>query len=187
MIETAGDRGRGNCPVHGLPSQIRDPIDFLHRFHLAEREVCAILDRLAGQAAVDDREVERAAAFLARELPSHILDEEEDLFPLMRLRCEAEDEIERILGRLHCDHRHADFDTPGIVTLLTGSRADPSVNDRDRMRRYANHARRHLILENAIVLPFARLRLSKADLLALSLRMAKRRDHEPFPEHMDAG
>ena len=50
-----------------------------------------------------------------------------------------------------------------------------SPDERERVVAYVGHTRNHLIFENAIILPFARLRLTDSDLHTLSLRMRQRR------------
>jgi hemerythrin-like domain-containing protein len=57
---------------------------------------------------------------------------------------------------------------------------------RTRLARFAGHARRHLILENAIILPFARLRLTRHDLETLRLRMMQRRGLDRLMETVHA-
>jgi hemerythrin-like domain-containing protein len=47
------------------------------------------------------------------------------------------------------------------------------------MMDFAHHARRHLILENAVILPIARARLTEADLNAMKRHMLERRSLKP--------
>jgi len=176
MQQSDYTRGRAGI-THIDPALLSSPIDYLHAVHLCEREVCAVLERIAerGQALQD--EIEAASAFLSDELPAHLEDEERDLFPLLRLRCDVEDEIDRLLEKLEDDHRHADFDTPRVVHILRSTKPEMTPDARDELHRFADHARRHLILENAILIPFARLRLTEADLDVLRASMRQRRGH----------
>lgn len=137
-----------------------------------------MLDRIAADGEPDRGAAVHAAGFLADELSLHFADEEEDLFPLLRQRCQPEDDIERTLARLISDHRHSDADTPVLVTLLRGVAegvATLTPEDRVSVTRYAAHSRRHLIVENAIVLPLARARLTGRDLDRMRLGMLRRR------------
>lgn len=157
------------------PGLLAAPIDYLHAVHLRKREACAMLDRVADLGRVSDTDAKAIMSFLSDELPLHLEDEEADLFPLLQARCSEEDEIDRLLEKLSTDHRHADFDTPQITAILQGATPEIEPTSCGALRRYADHARRHLILENAILLPFARLRLNARDLSRLRAGMARRR------------
>jgi len=163
------------------------PIDYLHAVHLREREICAVLDRIADLGHAEESEATSVISFLSDELPAHLEDEETDLFPLLCERCTEEDEIGRLLGKLRRDHRHADFDTPRITAILRNATSGIRPAACRTLRRYADHARRHLILENAILLPFARLRLTKRDLMVLRTAMSRRRgiDFPPGAPHAE--
>jgi hemerythrin-like domain-containing protein len=69
-------------------------------------------------------------------------------------------------------------ETPDLVRLLrlvAEGEATLSPEDRALLTRYASHSRRHLVLENAIVLPLARARLTRRDLDRMRLAMLHRR------------
>lgn len=161
------------------------PLEFIHENHLREREICASIDQIAQGDVVSVRVVKDVLSFLTKELPLHLMDEEEDLFPLLKRRCAPEDDIGKIIARLHRDHAHADEDTPEIVALLESLVEKPRLlegTETGALAAYASHARRHLILENAIILPFARLRLTERDLETLTIRMCQRRDIKSLRE-----
>lgn len=180
---------RGDCQSPTDLTLLENPLEFIHEEHLRERQICARIDALAGAEAADLATAAGVAAFLRDELPLHLEDEEQDLFPLLLRRCAPEDEIGKAIERLTSDHRHADKDTPRVIAdvecLETGD-CQLSPEMRARLVRFAAHARRHLILENAIVLPFARLRLTRGDLQTLRLRMMQRRGLDPVTETPDA-
>ena len=150
-----------------------NPLDFLAEDHLAEREICALMDGVAASAAPDGDICERITVFLKYQLPAHLEDEEQDLFPMLRRRCDPEDEIDKALNKVQNDHLHADDDTPVVIALL----AEPGIDTAGRavLADYARNARRHLIFENAIILPLARLRLRTSDLNRMRRNMLKRR------------
>lgn len=163
-------------------SLLKNPLDFIYQENLREREISAQLNVLAMSDTPDAEVAAVVLDYLRIELPLHLEDEEEDLFPLLLRRCEPEDEIGKAVHRLTADHRHADEDMPRLtadLTLLGSSGGKLSEDMRTRMASYASHARRHLIFENAIILPFARLRLTKLDLETLRLRMTQRRGLDP--------
>lgn len=155
---------------------ISDPLDFIADVHRNEREICAVLDRLATGSATPTHDVNDALTFLQTDLPLHLRDEEEDLFPTLRVRCEPEDEIESVIHRLHADHAHAADDTPMIIDILkTAEPTDFTTLQRQHLANYATQARRHLTVENAIILPIARVRLTDADHDRIRTRMVARR------------
>lgn len=154
------------------------PLDMLYEDHMLEREICALIDRLATSQSADQGAALLACHFLRCQLPAHMHSEEADLFPLLRARCEDEDEIDRALDRLESDHRAIEAALPGVVRVLdrVGLGAQSlSVAQCQGLLDYTATARRHLIFENAIVLPLARARLSEADLLSLSRRFVEHR------------
>ena len=184
---TGLSRGDGLGPT--AMSLLHKPLEFIHEDHLREREICARMDQIAQGSTVSASAINDVIHFLTRELPVHLMDEEQDLFPLLRRRCLPEDDIGKIIARLFRDHGHANEDTPGIVKLLEGLVETPrTLEDAESgaLATYASHARRHLILENAIILPFARLRLTGADLEILCIRMCQRRGINHLQESDDA-
>lgn len=160
--------------------QLAAPLDYIFADHFRLRTLCAMLDRIAGDRSVDRQLVAAALRFLRDEFGVHVHDEEEDLFPLLRRRTEPEDGIERTLAGLCEEHTADREDARAIVEGLariegSGSRRRPTDRFRKLLRRFAANERRHLIVENAIVLPLARARLTPEDLGSLGRRMAARR------------
>jgi hemerythrin-like domain-containing protein len=156
------------------PRLLGNPIDFIAEDHMRERAICAMIDKIAAAEQPDRDDCDHVLAFLREELPLHLADEDEDLFPMMRARCEPDDEIDIIIDRLQSDHGHALTDTPDVVALLRRGSELPD-DGRARLTDFATHSRRHIIVENAIILPIARARLSKDDLDIMRLHMLKRR------------
>lgn len=157
---------------------IQNPLDYLASAHSAERDTCALLELLARADGPMPEEANRALSFLVGVYHTHMLDEEEDLFPLLRQRCEAEYEICRILRLLEGDHHHPKADREPIISILEEFKAQHGpipADHRDKIVEFADHSRRHLKLENAIILPIARTRLTKTDLAGLRERMIQRR------------
>lgn len=189
MTGPVQDLKRGECRFPTNPELLRDPLGFIQEDHLRERQICAWLDILADAERPDVDAGFCILEFLRVELPLHLEDEEQDLFPLLRRRCDAEDDIGRAIARLATDHCHAGEDTPLVIhdlERLVSAGGEFTGGMRARFRSYASHARRHLILENAIILPFARLRLTASDLETLRLRMMQRRGIERLEDVRDA-
>uniref|UniRef100_B0SVA6 Hemerythrin-like domain-containing protein n=1 Tax=Caulobacter sp. (strain K31) TaxID=366602 RepID=B0SVA6_CAUSK len=163
-------------PLHLLA----EPIEWFFAEHYRHRQACKMIEEIAAAMVFDGPRVAALIEFLDHDLPLHVIDEEEDFFPLLRRRCEAGDDVERVLGMLSAEHR-ADVVQAGAVrdhlqACLEHQRA-PGLDpvQRKAMIAFAAQERRHLGLENAIVLPIARLRLTPEDLTVLGRRLAARR------------
>jgi hypothetical protein len=173
---------------HGSPSDpapLGNPLDFIQEDHLREREICNLIVRIAEAEQPDPDDISVVASFFSHELPPHLADEEQGLIHLLARRCRPEDEIGPLIARLDADRREAREEMAGLLALLNGAGADGFAfgdDNRARLRRYAARARRQLILEYAIILPFARLRLTAADLDALRRDMLARRGLDQLME-----
>lgn len=116
----------------------------------------------------------------------HIRDETEHLFPLLSQRCTEEDAIDTAINRIRADQCEAMILLPDLRALLVDcldTGAAPNADQRALLTRFAAHVRRHLVAENAILLPIARARLSRSDLRSLSRHMRTRRGFPTRREH----
>ncbi len=171
--------GRPRETLDPLPAALlRRPLDYLMADHHRQRVLCRLADELAAMARPDAELMETVGAFVSRDMAIHVIDEEQDLFPLLRRRAVPEDAIDAILGRLAAEHASGGILAARLgqalgEAALTGRLLDRST--RLDLKELARSEREHLALENAIVMPLARLRLTAGDLRALSLRMAARR------------
>lgn len=160
------------------------PLDFFFAEHFRHRQLCALIDQLSAATFFDPGPIAEVIDFLRFEAPIHIIDEEEDLFPLLRRRCLAEDDVEGVLGVLSAEHKADGVLGRAVRTYLErclDSRAAPGANldGRRDLAAFATQERRHLALENAVVLPIARQRLTAEDLTGLARRLAARRGMAP--------
>ncbi|WP_165814659.1 hemerythrin domain-containing protein [Labrenzia sp. 011] len=158
---------------------LENPLDFLAEDHAREREVCALIDRLAAGAAVDDGERRMLLAFLNEQLPHHLADEDIDLFPLMRQRCTPDEDIDRVIRQLLAGHGATRSDAPAIADLIEAKESGQAAFSwkmQVRMTEFARHARQDMIVETAIILPLARAHLTGHDLATLKTRMLQRRN-----------
>lgn len=180
-------RGNGEKPTSlGL---LANPLDFLSEDHLRERQICAVIDGLASADALDRQAATTVLRFLNEELNVHLRDEMEDLFPLLVRRCTEEDAIEDAIDRIRADQDEAMRLLPEVRAMLAGCLdrgADLTAKERAVLSRFAGHVRRHLVAENAILLPIARARLTRADLRTLSKHMRTRRGLPELAETTDA-
>ena len=161
-------------------SLFEKPVEYVFFVHYRLRTLCQLLDEIALTRTLDFDVLEAVLDFLKTEMGPHILDEEEDLFPLLRRRAEPEDDIHAVLGQLCMEHEASDVDAALIISLLetlkaSGQNRNIDDNAVQLLNRFAANERRHLIVENAIVLPLARVRLTDTDRRKLGQRMAARR------------
>jgi len=161
-------------------SQLLSPLDFLFAEHFRQRILCAMLDKIAEDGIGDDAEAAAMVGFLASDFGAHVLDEEEDLFPVLRRRAGPADRIGELLDELSQEHASDLIDAKAIIREFTRlrnatARRRPGPDFRQLLTRFAANERRHLITENAIVMPLARALLKAGDLEHLGRGMAARR------------
>lgn len=164
-VDTRRPRGEQAAPAD--PAIRENPLAYIAEEHLRQREVCAALDRLAADAQANGSLATEVLQHLTTYLPRHIRNEEADLFPLLRQRSDPSDEINETLDRLHDSHvQSLTLMTPvrKILQRLITKNAAPSATEAANLKQFADHERRHLIVENAIVLPLARARLTQKDI-----------------------
>ncbi len=162
----------------------RDPVDLITDDHWRQR---AMLAELAAYAQANAPDAERAAPLLLwlnAEVSVHALDEDDDLLPLLRRRAEPEDDVEEIIGRLQLEHARARTRSDLVRQALERSASAQALLDEEEralIREHVSQELRHLIFENAVILPLARARLSPSDRRSLALRMAARRGYCLWP------
>jgi len=169
-------RGSGQGPTD--PGLLARPLDFISEDHLRERQICTEIDRLVAAETFDRPAGVTILRFLNEELGVHLRDEVEDLFPTLARRCTDEDSIASVLGRIRHDQDQALSLLPsvrGAIANCLDAGADLSSEDREVLACFAAHVRRHLVAENAILLPIARARLTRGDLRRLANHMRLRR------------
>lgn len=162
------------------PGLVRQPLEWFAAEHFRHRQFCALMHELAESHTFAARSLMAAVEFLRHELGRHLADEEQDLFPLLRKRARAEDHVEEVLARLEGEHRgdlaHGHALRAHLERCLqthTAPGQDPAA--KLALDAFASQELRHLALENAVVLPLARLRLTERDLKTLSRKLAARR------------
>jgi iron-sulfur cluster repair protein YtfE (RIC family) len=180
-------RGSGQSPTD--PGLLARPLDFISEDHLRERQVCADIDGLVATAVFNRHAGVTILRFLNEELGVHFRDEAEDLFPILAKRCTEEDAIDTVLGRIRQDQDNALSLLPavrGAIAHCLDAGADLTSEDREVLTRFAAHVRRHLVAENAILLPIARARLTRGDLRRLADHMRSRRGISTVSENTHA-
>lgn len=167
--------------IEAIPLELlREPLDFIFAEHFRHRQMCRALEQLAASPNFRGRDIAAIDDFIRHDLALHVLDEEEDLFPLLRQRCEPEDEIGEVLGVLSAEHTQDEKDAAAVRGIL-GQAIEKSMPPAaieggiGALRRLAMQERRHLALENAVVMPIARIRLTAQDREVLARKFAARR------------
>lgn len=160
-----------------LKAIVSDPLLFLDMECDRLRLGCVLIDKLARRGDGDPQLLPTLITFIRVQVPMHLDDESEDLFPLLRLRARRDDDIAAMLGKLSADHPLIRARLALLAPLLEGfwadqDRATPLSSE---LAAAAAQIRQHLALLNAVVLPIARLRLIPQDLMALSQAMISRR------------
>ena len=159
-------------------ARLGDPLDLIKEDHFRLRHVCALLDAVSGLPSKEPGDIDEARQFLSEELAFHIADEETDLFPMLRARCALEDDVGPILDKLMTEHSEVMNSAAACLEILDRQSATENTmqkEDVDVLRGFAAEKRRHLIVENAILIPLAHARLNRKDLLEMLTHMLQRR------------
>lgn len=170
--------------IDPLPENLlRHPIDYLRADHLRLRRVCDLLD---GILADPQSDASRASAkvildYLSADLPSHVADEEQDLFPRLAARCRPSDRVDDLIRILTDEHVRNDSLLEAVSAALRALHETSKTHGLIPAGAiFAEAKRRHIAWENALILPLARARLGAKDLRGLGHGMATRR-HIPYP------
>lgn len=163
-----------------------DPIEFILAEHLNHRRMCRALEALADSTDFDAAPIAALVDFIRFDLTLHVIDEEEDFFPMLRKRCAPDDEINEVLDRLSSEHEQDKALSVRVRDVLNACliiRKPPhAIEDgAEALRSFAQHEMQHLALENAVVVPLARRRFEPADLQELSMRLLARRRRVTAP------
>jgi iron-sulfur cluster repair protein YtfE (RIC family) len=162
------------------------PLDYILADHQRHRRLCIELARFAEDGVAGRADADRVISGISAALELHHQDEEEDLFPMLRRRCRAGDNIGIILSELAEDHRRARRRLGSVREALSRDPAEDPLQltkrERTVLSAYAKHEQRHLAIENNIVIPIARRRLVRRDVERLSRAMKERRGFGPRPQ-----
>lgn len=161
----------------GLPG---DPIGWFLSEHQRHRQFCDLMRKAATAPVFDEELTTWLLDFVVHELAQHVWDEERDFFPMLRARALPEDEVDQVLSRLSSEHAkdlgHAQTVQEHLEACLRLRKPIGSSATRRRaLQDFASQELRHLALENAVILPLARLRLTPQDLVTLGRKLAVRR------------
>lgn len=159
----------------------RSPLDLIEHEHLIQAQLCDSLERIADDLPdnVDRRLCRKVIDSLQFEMPLHHRDEELGLFPLIEKRALPPDNIHDILARLALEHATDESFAEELLESLEGLSEGRKLKNPEMvgymLRSFFESYRRHILWENAIVLPLARARLTPEDLDALDRAMVSHR------------
>ncbi|MDA1097670.1 MAG: hemerythrin domain-containing protein [Proteobacteria bacterium] len=166
---------------------MREPIEYIFADHYRLRQIIATMDRfltegvfalpLATGAGPDITVIQ---AYLHDDLPKHIADEEEDLFPHLEQYCQNDGDAKQILATLRQEHADNFTLLPPVMAGLDNLLAGAAVLERELFEtsaaRFVETQRRHVIWENNIILPLARRFIKADDMVIMGRSMAARRN-----------
>lgn len=163
------------------PQMFKRPLAYLEAEHYRQRIVMQHLEFLTrwDRGATWQSVARAALRYLTEDLAMHIADEEKDLFPLLRRRGKLDDGVASIMAVLTVEHGGDEALAGGVIRELERHLAAPKAKLSGEfhgvIRAFVETQRRHLSWENAVVLPLAAKRLTRADQRRLGQAMAKRR------------
>ena len=158
-----------------------DPVDRIVDEHYRQQALCHVLERVARNPrhSAGSSELGDAWQYLGNDLITHIADEEDDLLPLLCHRCHVGDAFGEVAAALRDNHAGerslADSMLPELQRLIDGRPLANPVRFFGSAMRLSRMIRRHLVWENAVLVPLARRRLKAPDLPYLAEKMAMRR------------
>lgn len=178
-----------------LPAQTGDdPLDVILGDHYRMRAMLNLIQHLArGRLTPRVREILAGVvrSFLELDYERHLLDEERYLFPLLEQRLVPSDLLDPSLRQLLTEHREsrdiAAFLAEEASRLQRFPKLLPSRRFRESAEAFALAKQRHIAVENAVVIPLARERLARRELLALARGLAANRTLRPVPSSWALG
>lgn len=155
---------------------VNSPLDFLLAEHLRQRQAAKIL-LLIADGLINRRTIAAVIRFIEDDLAQHILDEEACFFPILRGRCEKDDNIDALLNVLADEHREDEQQSGEALRILRvlAVGGDADAGECALLREFADRLRRHIALENGVLLPLARMRLDPVSLDVIAQSMTSRR------------
>ncbi len=164
-----------------LNAPLPDPIQFIRQEHEQQLQACSQLENLVS-ASDGDPTSEWAQSLLSyfnRSLPLHALDEELDLFPLLRARQQQDSNLGDVLDQLLMEHE-ADEELASLVisdlrALSDGRAVGHLSRFQTNVHFFCEAQRRHLNWENLVILPLAEKVLTQDDKDEMAKRILARR------------
>lgn len=165
--------------THGATDMmlLEDPLEYLSEDHFRAKTVCETIRRVAQSDQPQKTDLVEIRTFLSNELPLLMHDEDDDLCQLLHTRVVPEDDFDRLAEKVASLHDSIEIKRMQLIEavkdLVNGSKEmSPEIcisfNDLER------EIREDMIVENAKLLPLARLRLISDDISQLRSRLLRR-------------
>lgn len=158
----------------GLPTDANgyNPLDILDHEHQRLTLLCDVLESIADELPGASHSLcSMAAKILKHELPVHHVIEDECLFPVLRKRVRPEDNLDAIFTQLEAEHASDDSYSKDLIECLEsmGQGVEPANPEMVgyMLRAFFESYRRHMALEERLLFPLARARLTPEDLREL--------------------
>ncbi|MCG8544183.1 MAG: hemerythrin domain-containing protein [Alphaproteobacteria bacterium] len=170
-------------------ADFRNPLDFFRKEHDRGRSLCrrlrTVVDTLPDRP--DQALATELIVFLREDLPMHVADEEQCLFPMLRARSLVGDPVDEWVRQL-CEEHAADLTLSARIAGLLADvlrpapdRVPDAVSRATRelavaAHRFAECKYRHALWEDIVILPHAELRFSASDWYDLGDQLSARRN-----------
>ena len=157
------------------------PIDVFREDHARQQKICDVLKDTVEQLVEGEEPalLLSAISFFRNELPRHILDEEEGLFPILERHASDDPRIANVLKQLRKEHEFDDdlvsFILSDLDVLARGHDLANPVRLTINIRAFAEGLKRHSSWEESVVLPLADAHLTEDEKLELHRNLAARR------------
>lgn len=156
---------------------LEDPLEFLADDHMRSKTVCETMRRVVSAVTPDRSDLLEVQTFLQHELPLLLHDEDDDLCLIMRERALASDDFDKLAQRITILHAEIDTKRLGVLETINVRLNDGmplTAVDRVELTDLEVKLRKDMIMENARLLPLARLRLTAEDISTLRGLMLRR-------------
>jgi len=162
---------------------LREPLDFLFADHMRQRKLCNAIDaiHMIGEKVPLLDLKEPIFAYLSEDFPLHIADEECDLFPTLQDTPDRDHDLDDLIDALTRNHAVEQSMASDVIAVLKRNlhplgEADNVSQFPRLLFMFTDCLRRHLAIEDQMLLPVARKYLSRSDLSRIGRAMAQRRN-----------
>ena len=167
--------------IEELPPAIFEmPLECIFADNFRCRALCSVLYRIAAGKDVELTTLGVTLHFLRFDFANHVADEEQALFQLLRERMLVSDGLEQFLTELRSQPDLTGQVVNGLEGLQESRKGRcPPLGLRELLESFVKAERRRISVENVVLLPVARQRLSQSDLALLGRAMRSRRLSSP--------
>lgn len=174
--------------LSALPENLlQDPLEYMKADHFRQETMRAMLGE-AGARSLPPDALTAAMAYMEEELPRHLADEDDDLFPLLRGHAPERSPLHDVIAVLTDGHARLRSACERVIDEFRTSASRGHWPESDRLCNtigaFCELNRWTVQLEERIVIPAARECLDRSTLAAVARAMSHRRD-VPFPASLN--